>query len=65
MRSLKFWSMTWLPRSPNLHATKCAVQCCGQPPYYVSELPEGGHDPLGWRDPLRHLIRELENLPRR
>ncbi|MFA6311711.1 MAG: methylmalonyl-CoA decarboxylase [Sterolibacterium sp.] len=29
----------------------------------VSELPEGGHDPLGWRDPLRHLIRELENFP--
>lgn len=29
----------------------------------VSELPEGGKDPLGWRDPLRHLIRELENFP--
>ncbi len=29
----------------------------------VSELPEGGHDPLGWRDPLRHLIRELEDFP--
>lgn len=29
----------------------------------VLELPEGGHDPLGWRDPLRHLIRELENFP--
>jgi len=29
----------------------------------VSELPEGGRDPLGWRDPLRHLIRELENFP--
>jgi methylmalonyl-CoA decarboxylase len=29
----------------------------------VSELPEGGHDPLAWRDPLRHLIRELENFP--
>lgn len=29
----------------------------------VSELPEGGHDPLGWRDPLRQLIRELENFP--
>jgi methylmalonyl-CoA decarboxylase len=28
----------------------------------VSELPEGGLDPLGWRDPLRHLIRELENF---
>jgi methylmalonyl-CoA decarboxylase len=29
----------------------------------VSELPVGGVDPLGWRDPLRHLIRELENFP--
>ena len=29
----------------------------------VSELPEGGQDPLGWRDPLRHLIREIENFP--
>jgi methylmalonyl-CoA decarboxylase len=29
----------------------------------VSELPEGGLDPLGWRDPLRYLIRELENFP--
>jgi methylmalonyl-CoA decarboxylase len=29
----------------------------------VSELPEGGLDPLGWRDPLRHLIREIENFP--
>ncbi|MBK9022256.1 MAG: methylmalonyl-CoA decarboxylase [Sulfuritalea sp.] len=28
----------------------------------VSELPVGGIDPLGWRDPLRHLIRELENF---
>ncbi|PKO33626.1 MAG: methylmalonyl-CoA decarboxylase [Betaproteobacteria bacterium HGW-Betaproteobacteria-7] len=28
----------------------------------VSELPSGGLDPLGWRDPLRHLIRELENF---
>jgi methylmalonyl-CoA decarboxylase len=29
----------------------------------VSELPEAGQDPLGWRDPLRHLIRELEEFP--
>ena len=29
----------------------------------VSELPEGGLDPLSWRDPLRLLIRELENFP--
>ena len=28
----------------------------------VSELPEAGQDPLGWRDPLRQLIRELENF---
>jgi len=28
----------------------------------VAELPEAGQDPLGWRDPLRHLIRELENF---
>lgn len=28
----------------------------------VSELPAGGLDPLGWRDPLRHLVRELENF---
>ena len=29
----------------------------------VSELPAGGRDPLGWDDPLRHLIREIENFP--
>jgi methylmalonyl-CoA decarboxylase len=29
----------------------------------VSELPEAGQDPLGWRDPLRQLIRELELFP--
>lgn len=29
----------------------------------VSELPVGGIDPLDWRDPLRHLVRELENFP--
>ena len=29
----------------------------------VSELPEGGQDPLGWRDPLRHLVREIEYFP--
>ncbi len=29
----------------------------------VSELPQAGLDPLGWRDPLRHLVRELENFP--
>lgn len=29
----------------------------------VHELPEGGRDPLGWDDPLRHLIREIELCP--
>ncbi len=29
----------------------------------VDELPEGGREPLGWDDPLRHLIREIENFP--
>lgn len=29
----------------------------------VSELPEGGSDPLGWQDPLRQLIREIESCP--
>ncbi|ACB34726.1 Enoyl-CoA hydratase/isomerase [Leptothrix cholodnii SP-6] len=28
----------------------------------VSELPEGGRDPLGWQDPLRLLIREIESF---
>ena len=26
----------------------------------VSELPEGRRDPLGWDDPLRHLVRAIE-----
>jgi methylmalonyl-CoA decarboxylase len=29
----------------------------------VSELPEGRRDPLGWSDPLRTLIRAIENHP--
>jgi methylmalonyl-CoA decarboxylase len=29
----------------------------------VSELPAGRRDPLGWDDPLRHLIREIEQFP--
>jgi methylmalonyl-CoA decarboxylase len=29
----------------------------------VSELPEGRRDPLGWDDPLRNLVREIENFP--
>jgi len=28
----------------------------------VAELPTGGRDPLGWDDPLRHLVREIENF---
>jgi len=29
----------------------------------VSELPEGGIDPLGWQDPLRMIIRDIETFP--
>lgn len=29
----------------------------------VSELPLGGLDPLGWQDPLRMVIREIEHFP--
>ena len=29
----------------------------------VHELPDTRRDPLGWDDPLRHLIREIENFP--
>ncbi len=29
----------------------------------VSELPEGHRDPLGWRDPLKRLVRSIENHP--
>jgi len=29
----------------------------------VSELPEGGRDPLGWDDPLRYLVRAVEEFP--
>lgn len=29
----------------------------------VSELPAGGRDPLGWQDPLRHLVRQIEDFP--
>lgn len=29
----------------------------------VAELPAGRRDPLGWDDPLRNLIREIENFP--
>ena len=29
----------------------------------VDELPEARRDPLGWDDPLRRLVREIENFP--
>ena len=29
----------------------------------VDELPSGRRDPLGWRDPLRRLVRAIENHP--
>ncbi len=29
----------------------------------VDELPEGHRDPLGWYDPLRRLVRAIENHP--
>jgi len=29
----------------------------------VGELPTGGRDPLGWDDPLRNVIREIEIFP--
>ena len=29
----------------------------------VCELPEGGRDPLGWDDPVRHLVRAIEDFP--
>lgn len=29
----------------------------------VSELPDGGRDPLGWADPLRVLIRAIHEFP--
>jgi methylmalonyl-CoA decarboxylase len=29
----------------------------------VHELPHRGRDPLGWADPLNHLVRRIEELP--
>ena len=29
----------------------------------VDELPEARRDPLGWDDPLRRLVREIEGFP--
>lgn len=31
--------------------------------HLVDELPESGYDPLGWQDPLRSVIRDIEALP--
>jgi methylmalonyl-CoA decarboxylase len=38
----------------------CRVWSAG---HDVDELPGGGRDPLGWDDPLRALIREIELFP--
>src|SRR5690242_14706748 len=29
----------------------------------IDELPKSRRDPLGWDDPLRQLVREIENFP--
>jgi len=29
----------------------------------IGELPDSGHDPLGWNDPLRHLVRAIQEFP--
>jgi methylmalonyl-CoA decarboxylase len=41
-------------------APGCRVWSAG---HDVGELPESGRDPLGWDDPLRLLIREIEQFP--
>lgn len=38
----------------------CKVWSAG---HDINELPEAGHEPLAWRDPLRKLIREIESFP--
>jgi methylmalonyl-CoA decarboxylase len=38
----------------------CKVWSAG---HDVGELPQAHRDPLGWDDPLRRLIREIENYP--
>lgn len=38
----------------------CKVWSAG---HDIDELPETGRDPLGWDDPLRHLVRGIENCP--
>jgi len=54
-----------------LQAQKARVAILRAPPgatvwsagHDVSELPAGRRDPLGWDDPLRLLIREIEQFP--
>ena len=29
----------------------------------LDELEEDGHDPLGWQDPLRSIVRDIERFP--
>jgi methylmalonyl-CoA decarboxylase len=31
--------------------------------FNIDELPEGHRDPLGWDDPVRHLVREISRFP--
>ena len=38
----------------------CKVWSAG---HDIDELPAAGRDPLGWRDPLRKLVREIEAFP--
>lgn len=38
----------------------CKVWSAG---HSLDELHEDGHDPLGWQDPLRSIIRDIENFP--
>lgn len=40
--------------------TGCKVWSAG---HDISELPDGGRDPLGWGDPLRVLVRALQEFP--
>jgi methylmalonyl-CoA decarboxylase len=31
--------------------------------YNIAEIPETHRDPLGWNDPVRHLVREIAEFP--
>ncbi|MGD9668332.1 MAG: methylmalonyl-CoA decarboxylase [Hyphomicrobiaceae bacterium] len=56
---------------PQLAAKGCRVAILHAQPgtsvfsagHDVAELPEGRRDPLGWDDPLRHLVRAIETHP--